>query len=306
MTSQRADEASARAAAEKSMQRSQYYIYEKGGEGTPFEKFDRGQLSHLSKYELNELMKNPDFDKNYAFVTASDYFDIMKGQAKGTDLGNPYGKETKISLLGGDIDEVPQMYIVDGQRPDGNYKGQRKRFSYLQSDDKSIILNFQNEQKSILKAQREMADLVKNVGEGTSIPKQVISSVVTFGRNLGFDIGEGPTNIKQAQMFLKRIQAREAKNILQEVGKTLSDTDRQIVKDIVGDINYSEADPELILMKLNNIYDLIVTKRQTNLDTAISNLSDQFGITFNFDGDSANKPGTEEELAELKKIKGIN
>ena len=190
LTSQRADEASARAAAEKSMQRSQYYIYEKGGEGTPFEKFDRGQLSHLSKYELNELMKNPDFDKNYAFVTASDYFDIMKGQAKETDLGNPYGKETKISLLGGDIDEVPQMYIVDGQRPDGNYKGQRKRFSYLQSDDKSIILNFQNEQKSILKAQREMADLVKNVGEGTSIPKQVISSVVTFGRNFTENIIE--------------------------------------------------------------------------------------------------------------------
>ena len=115
LTSQRADKASARAAAEKSMERGQYYIYEKGGEGTPFEKFDKGQLSHLSKYELNELMKNPDFDKNYAFVTASDYFDIMKGQAKETDLGNAYGKETQISLLGGDIEDIPPMYIVDGQ-----------------------------------------------------------------------------------------------------------------------------------------------------------------------------------------------
>ena len=139
-----------------------------------------------------------------------------------------------------------------------------------------------------------------------SFPTRAGGRLQGLGRNLGFDIGEGPTNITQAQMFLKRIQAKEAKNILQEVGKTLSDRDRQIVKDIVGDINYSEADPKLIMMKLNNVYDLIVTKRQTNLDTAMFNLNKQFGITFNFDGDSANKPGTEEELAELKKIKGTN
>ena len=122
LQTQSADKAVRAAANEKAMQREQYYVYQRGPDGAPFAKLDTGDLFHLSKYELNELMNDPKFDKGYSFITGKDYLDLQDTGTP-TDFGDPFGKETKISLLGGDIEGVNPIYIVDGQRPDGNYKG---------------------------------------------------------------------------------------------------------------------------------------------------------------------------------------
>jgi len=250
-------------------------------------------LSYLNAQELNELMKNPEFENNFAFIKGDDYFEIMKNEAKDKDLGNAYGKETSISLLGGDTEGVDSIYIVSGQRPDGNYKGKRKRFSYLQTDPESIVQNLIKEQQSILKEQEEFQGLIADIQTGVSIPKQIISGVVTFGRNLGLNLGDGPTAIAQARKKLEKIQLLNATEILQESGKTLSDQDRIRVKDFVGTIDLASADEALILQSLGRVYDIILDARQRNLDTATSNLKTEFGISFD-NRDSS--PVTEEEL----------
>jgi hypothetical protein len=247
----------------------------------------------LNAQELNELMKNPEFENNFAFIKGDDYFEIMKNEAKDKDLGDPYGKETSISLLGGDTEGVDSIYIVSGQRPDGNYKGKRKRFSYLQTDPESIVQNLIKEQQSILKEQEEFQGLIADIQTGVSIPKQIVSSVVTFGRNLGLNLGDGPTAIAQARKKLEKIQLLNATEILQESGKTLSDQDRIRVKDFVGTIDLASADEALILQSLGRVYDIILDARQRNLDTARSNLKTEFGISFD-NRDSS--PVTEEEL----------
>ncbi len=290
---QAADKAVDKATLEKSLNRSQYYIYKKGGEGTPFENFDSGDLSYLNAQELNELMKNPEFENNFGFIKGSDYFDIMKNEAKDKDLGDAYGKETSISLLGGDTDGVDSIYIVSGQRPDGNYKGKKKRFSYLQTDPESIAQNLIKEQQSILKEQEEFQGLIGNIQSGVSIPKQIGGSIVQFGRNLGLDLGTGPTQIAQARKKLEKIKLLNATQILKESGKTLSDADRERVSKFVGDIDLASADDALILQSLGRVYDIILDARQRNLDTARSNLKTEFGVSFD---NKDSSPVTEEEL----------
>ena len=275
-----ADTTKAEVAKEKAMNRSQFYIYEKGGKGTPFENFDNGDLEYVSLYELDALMKNPNFNKKYSFMPADKYFDILKGEAKDTDLGNAYSKSTKISLLGGDVEDVDSIYIVDGQRPDGNYKGQRKKHSYLQSNPETVVANLVKEQNSILREQEKFKGLIGDIKTGVSIPKQLGSSIIQFGRNLGLDIGDGPTSIAQAKKKLEAIQLQEATNILKESGKTLSDQDRERVKRFVGTIDLTSADPALIMQSLGRVYELILVARQRNLNTAKTNLNETFGVSF--------------------------
>jgi len=302
LQTQSSDKAVRAAANEKAMQREQYYVYQRGPDGAPFAKLDTGDLFHLSKYELNELMNDPKFDKGYSFITGKDYLDLQDTGTP-TDFGDPFGKETKISLLGGDIEGVNPIYIVDGQRPDGNYKGQKKEKSFLQSDAKSIAKNFIKEQKSILKEQDEFSGLISNIQSGVSIPKQISSSIIQFGRNLGLDLNDGPTQIAQARKKLEKIQLLNATEILQESGKTLSDADRERVSKFVGTIDLGSADDALILQSLGRVYDIILQARQRDLDTAVLNLGDSFGITFEVGNDA---PPTQKELDAMNKEYGTS
>jgi len=304
LQTQSADKAVRAAATEKAMQREQYYVYQRGPDGAPFAKLDTGDLFHLSKYELNELMNDPKFDKNYSFISGKDYLDLQStGTGAATDLGDPYGKETKVSLLGGDIEDVNPIYIVDAQRPDGNYKGKKKAKSFLQSDASSVAKNFINEQKSILKQQDEFSGLIANIQTGVSIPKQIGSSIVQFGRNLGLDLNDGPTQIAQARKKLEKIQLRNATQILQESGKTLSDADRERVSKFVGTIDLGSADDALILQSLGRVYEIILDARQRDLDTAILNLDDSFGVKFEVGSDA---PPTQKELDAMNKEYGTS
>ena len=68
----------------------------------------------------------------------------------------------------------------------------------------------------------------------------------------------------------------------------------------VGQIGLKDADPDLILNQINDIYDLIVTKAQKNLDLSIRTLERDFGIVI-----SPNMP-TQEELDAMNKANGTN
>jgi len=305
LTAQDADEKTRKAAEKDLMERGQFYVFEKGPKGKPYLNFDNGDLSYLNKSELNKLMNNKDFNDKYSFIAAKDYFDLQKESAAPKDLGNPYGKEKSVSLLGGDTEGVNPIYIVEAQQPDGNYKGSRKQFGYLQSNPESVVRNIVNEQQSILTEQKEFKSLIESVQSGVSIPKQIGSSIVQFGRNLGIDLGSGPTQIAQARKKLEKIQLLNATEILRESGKTLSDQDRERVKSFVGSIDLANADEALILQSIGRVYDIILGSRQRNLDTAVSNLETNFGIKFNA-GTEKSSAITKEELEEINKTRQQN
>ena len=61
---QSSDQAKRSAAKEKAMDRSKYWVYRKGSEGAEFEGFDQGEFVDLNKFELNELIMNPEFESS--------------------------------------------------------------------------------------------------------------------------------------------------------------------------------------------------------------------------------------------------
>jgi hypothetical protein len=306
LESRGSDRAKDEAVKESLKNRSQYYVYKKGKEGEAFANFDQGDLTYLNKYELNKLMENPKFNDQFSFIEGSDYFELMKNDSNKTsvDYGDPYGKETKVSLLGGDIEGVNPIYIVDAQRPDGNYKGARKKYAYMQTAPESVIANFKQEQNSILKEEEQFAELIGNIETGVSIPTQLVSSVIGFGRNLGLNLGDGPTPIAKARRKLEQIQLMNATEILQESGKTLSDQDRERVKQFVGSIDLASADEKMILRTIGRVYDIVLKARQRNLDTAVGNMERDFGMSVDLRPE--NKPASQAELDAMNKKDGTN
>lgn len=303
LESRSADKAKAEAARKAAMDRKKYWVYQKGAPGAEFSGFDKGEFVDLNAVELDRLINNKDFDSQYEFIDASTRFDILKERAKGQDLGDAWGTTERVSLIGGKADDVPPELQAVVAVADPNYKGKTPNPYKLMENPESVIARFAGLQESITSGSQKFEKLIGAINSGVSIPEQMVSSVFTGLRNLGIDVGEQPTDITQARAMLKQIAVREATNILQESGKTLSDNDRKRVEDLVGEISFASADAELIKSKLKEIYELTVVKPQKNLDRAIGWLEKNTGVQFS--GGSSGKP-TQAELDAMNKQYGTS
>ena len=78
-------------------------------------------------------------------------------------------------------------------------------------------------------------------------------------------------------MFLTKLQAQNAKEILGEAGKTISDADRALVASIVGDLTKGATADEL-QDKLDGLFNEIIIKEQQIMD-ALSSLDRYTGKT---------------------------
>ena len=273
--------------------RGKYWVYKKGGKGTEFANFDDGEFVDLNSFELNKLIENKDFDNQYEFIDASDRMSILEKRAEGVDLGDMWSDYERVSLIGGKADDVAPELQVLAAAADPNFKGLTPTRFKIPEEPKSIVRRFGELQKSITSGAAKFESLISAIDSGVSIPDQMVSTVYTGLRNLGFNVGEQPTDIAQARTMLKEIAVREATNILQESGKTLSDNDRKRVEDLVGEISFVSGDAALIKKKLKEIYKLTVEKPQENLDRAVSWMEQNAGIKF---GPAQGDMPTEAEL----------
>ena len=304
LESRSADKAKAEAARKAAMNRNKYWVYKKGKPGAEFAGFDEGEFVDLNAAELDRLINNKDFDSQYEFIDAGVRFDILKKRAEGQDLGDAWEKPERISLIGGDPKDVPPelQAVVAVAAP--NYKGQTPTTYKLLENPETVVRRMSELQSSITSGAQKFEKLISAINSGVSIPEQMVSSVFTGLRNLGIDVGEQPTEITQARAMLKQIAVREATNILQESGKTLSDNDRKRVEDLVSEISFASADAELIKSKLKDIYNLTVVKPQQNLDRAVGWLEQNAGITFG--PAQSDAPESQAELDAMNEALGTN
>jgi hypothetical protein len=281
------------AAKEKAMDRNKYWVYEKGGKGSEFANFDSGQFVDLSKYELDKLNNDKDFDSKYEYINGSDRISMLKKLNEGLDLGEQWATSgERISLIGGKVDDAPPELQVLGAMANPNYKGALPTSFKLLEPAEDVVNRFVGLQKDINSGAKRFESLLGYIEGGISVPQQIIGSTVQFARNLGIEIAE-PSNVAEAKRILKNLAIDEAVNILKELGKTLSDSDRKLVAQRVGEIDWGSADKDLIKKQLEDIYQLTVIKPQTNLDRAVSELKNKFGVSIPAPQD----PPTEQELA---------
>lgn len=277
LQTQATDEAKRTAGAEAAMNRSSYYVYEDGSEGEPYGNFDNGKTVQLSKYELNKLINDPDFDNNYSFITGSAYAEVLKEKNAIPEYGDQWDKNSPISLIGDP--DGPKIFEISGARRSSNYTGPRGANSLqLAEAPDSVYRRMMRAQDEVNLLSDQFSEATRQIQEGISIPSQIGSAVTMGLRNLGFNVGDGTTSIRQVKNFLLRIQATNAANILGEAGKTLSDNDRKMVASIVGEIDFNVATEAELLSKLGYVYDMVVTRSQANIDAALDTLENEAGV----------------------------
>jgi len=292
----KADEAAA-------FNRTHYYAVPKGegGASAILQNLDKAQTVRVNGRELNDLLSREDFADNYELIPASTYLDVVKEAAKPTDLGDPYlSKLIKTPLFEGATD----FFSVNVQVADGNYKGQR-RPNLVAEDASALEARFESAEKELNLQEKEFAELTRLVQSGVTVGDALLSSATSFGKRFGVGVGQGTTSLQKAQYILKKMAVKNTKDILGEAGKTISDADRALVKEIVGDIDsIMGADEDELLNRISQVYDLVVTKGRRNLDAGYASLAEK-GINIGpYDPSrQSGAPLNEDEQAELERLR---
>ena len=255
LQTQSSDKAVRAAAEEKMLNRDKYWVYKKGTSDKPFEGFNTGQFKDLNKYELDKLMKDPKFQEQYDFVSSNDRMDVLaKREAAyiaANDLGEQWEKSEPVSLIGGKWEEAPEVFQVTSSNIKSNWKGDRSVLKLLGQDAEFTVRQFQSYQEDIFKDEKKFDELINNINRGVSIPGQIGGSIKEFFIGMGIS-GIDTSTPAKAKQALKNFAIDNATEILKESGKTLSDGDRKLVAQRVGEISWGNANPELIKRQIKD------------------------------------------------------
>jgi hypothetical protein len=265
----------------KAMQRENFYIIPKGDLGGPLGVVDaitkgKGEFARLNSFELNDLDTNKEFNDKFEIVKASDYTDLAKEALKTPEAKKLYTDKAKFVPLYSGAPKDLGFYV---QLPDAN-AGQGTKPAFVDNAE-SVLGQIQQMEQSLARQEKRFTEIGSLLNQtDIDIVSQVGQSVVQGFRNLGIDVGGDTTPITQLKTLLTELKAENAAAILQESGKTLSDNDRKMVAEIVGNISYTEGDEKELVRKLGRLYGKIVEAGRRNVDEAYGRLS-KSGVNIN-------------------------
>lgn len=267
------------------MNRQEYLVIPKGDKGGPLGVVEailegKGQNVRLNAFELRNLDENEDFASQYEIVTVADYQDIVKEAFKTPEVQDLYQSgSSDVSLFTG----APKGVGLTVQLPDlNNPNAQGKKPGVLAGGPESLAY-IRKMEKGLATGKgffREIAGLLAQTD--ISVPSQARSAIVQTLRNLGLSAGGETDPVKQIQVMLTELKAKNAAEILGESGKTLSDNDRRMVSEIVGEISFTEGDEALLIQKLNRLYESVIGGREADLAEAYNTLN-TYGISYGSD-----------------------
>lgn len=297
MQAQAKDRATAAAAAKNLKKTGGYFIVPTGGKAglTPADYVnlaDKGRYMKLSNAQLAQLEANPEFNKNFSILPGDMWGDIVKETIESQGKGGVKFLEKVVNVpmfagAEGDYFNIPIQYADQNTVPKGQIASPR-----FAGSEQDAINKLQELKSSADRSEAEFKKIASALNE-TSLTRQdqTIAYGIQFLRGFGIkgkqvydedgNLIDKPTAEQRLTYYLTKLQAEEASNILQEAGKTLSDKDREMVKQIVGQIGIlaaEGADKTLIVEKINNLYGRIVGAKRRNLQQAAQGLF-SYGVT---------------------------
>ena len=291
-----ADEAKAAAAREKAMERTDYFVVPKSddvkgflaglGEG-------RGRLESLSKYEVDKLLKNPEFAKKFDILPGSTWGTVVAEALKTPDGSALWDDKVQSRSLIPAITEPLLEIDISYGKPGTTTEGQ-----YVVRDAQQIRVaedQLARMSRDLRKAKQEFIDLGILTGGERNIFTYGIDKLNSLARVAGIEFGSEATETDKINMILKRLQVKNAADILGEAGKTISDGDRALVAEIVGDIK-AGSDIRLIREKTQKLFNDIIGNTEQNILQGLQNLSRYSGRDYGLNSD---QPMSDEEYEEL-------
>ena len=269
LESQAADRATDRAAAEKLKQRTDYYIIPKGeGISGTIAGLEQGKLQSLNLQELDALRKNENFSRQFDILPGSMWSSVV-AEALKTPEGKKLYRETptKMNLFGSGDEAASGIFdirIYDAD-PNTNQGGRGIIADSGRDAYRALAAAYRDLQSS----KQKFADGF-DLAKGTNVARFTLDKVDSLAAAFGIGLS-GANDTEKLKLFLTKLQAQNAKEILGEAGKTISDADRNLVKSIVGDVTLFENEARL-QEKLGQLYDDIIVKKERKIIEALKTL----------------------------------
>ena len=278
-------------------------------------KANRQALMEAERDRVNELIKTEaDFENQKELKRLQGRIDAgierVKAEnaaaaaaAKGVDTH--LDKTESFSLF----QDAPDVFKVNAFTENPNLPdGVEAKLKLTKASVAKLGPQFEASERALQKAEDELVrltDIVAN--ENITTQAQIGSYLASFGRGFGINTDSELSPVAQAKIILRRIATEEAPAILGEAGKTISDADRERVTDIVGDIGLlADADPQVILNKLQNVYKTVVEKGRNNLDTAY-NVLHESGYDYGpYNQEKQQQQPTGMEVGETRDMGGVS
>ena len=271
---QSSDESKRKTAAEKAMNRTQYYVMPKGeGVGGFIKNMDKAKSQRLNVFELNALTSNPEFDENFEVISASNYTTIATKAMEAPEAVEYYSStKTSVNLLGEGSDPIFSFSSFD-VNPNVKNGPAYGKLSGGSEAHQPIYRALSSSLKSLNKQDAELAAAVALAeGGAATTPEMIVNWTNGFMNKLGFS-ATGNTQTDQLQFFLDKLSVENAAEILGESGKTLSDADRGLVKGLIGELKAVGGDnPMEIAAKLRKFREVIIVKKRNDIKNAFRNL----------------------------------
>ena len=266
LQSRNSDQAKDEANVEKGRQRSAFYIVPKGKGVSGFiANIDQGQLENLNPFELDALMSNKSFQEAFDVVPGSTWSGIVEEAMKTKEAGVYWDTKAprKIELFG---EGAGDMFTIEAWR------------ALPQSGkDNKLVGSGQDAYEGLARAARDMGKARDKFSsafgliEGTTAFRFTLDKVDSLAAAFGVNFKEGTNKTEKLKLFLTKLQAQNAKEILGEAGKTISDADRALVKTIVGDVDLFQ-NTELLEQKVTELFQEIIVKKEQNILDALTTL----------------------------------
>ena len=269
LESQAADRATDRAAAEKLKQRTDYYIIPKGeGISGTIAGLEQGKLQSLNLQELDALRKNENFSRQFDILPGSMWSSVVAEALKTPEGKNLYRETpTKMNLFGSGDEAASGIFdirIYDAD-PNTNQGGRGIIADSGRDAYRALAAAYRDLQSS----KQKFADGF-DLAKGTNVARFTLDKVDSLAAAFGIGLS-GANDTEKLKLFLTKLQAQNAKEILGEAGKTISDADRALVRSIVGDVTLFENEDRL-RAKLTELYDDIIVKKERQIIEALKTL----------------------------------
>ena len=300
------DETKREAARKEMSALGQYFILPKGDgvAGSVSSILDnKGSYETISKGELQQLMKNPEFASKYDVLPGSMYKEIIAEAMKTPEAEENWLTKTPRSrqLMAGIDDPIFNIEVFVG-KPGGKKEGQAMVADKGQVQNAYRALAAMDRDNERLKEKFVKAKYLVEESGAVDVASAIIDNTDSFLSAFGINFREDATDIEKLDYIMRDLQAGNASRILGESGKTISDGDRALVNEIVGNRTLLSNRDEMS-MKLNKLFTSLYTTANNQVMDGLTNLDAISGQ--NVAGYlTAEEPLTEEEQEELRGFLG--
>ena len=305
------DQDKARNAALAAQQRGKYYIMPKSEGASGFVSvIDEAKPEFLNATELNSLVTNPEFSAQYDVITGDRFAEIVDKVLETPEAQEIYKSAYKSTVtLFGDDEGISNLFSFDVVNPEPNLAGQYPSKMLNNQKEGQIVKALGSALEDIDALDTAFAGAIASIEDGAAtLPAQVGDYFIQLADRLGVDVA-ADTPTASLQKFLTRFQAENASDILGEAGKTLSDNDRRLVAEIVGDLpNLFEGSPDILKSKLLEMKKKVIDRKRRQINDAFRTL-DGYTPGRDYSPIYQDDDWTEDDqkvLDELRKTQGAN